>query len=227
MDTTTKLPHEGHVPSLPGRTNTGEKYITRAINGPAGHGLESASYDVFSGGNTRTNLPRAHFSDTSEGFFDAITYRDAILAGRKFERTSSSRRRALLTNEQLDALRTSPQRPVYTRAEPDLPWQECEELVEADLRATYPFAFVFIAKNVPGFGSDLGVAFPNDEYWFVEVKKAHTNLTRNEYLRAMEQGESYVIALVNKNREITYIHNPRDTGKFEEQLSVTYKWSAS
>jgi len=116
---------------------------------------------------------------------------------------------------------------VYTRAEPDLPWQECEELVEQDLRDKYPHAFVFVAKSIPGFGSDLGVAFDDGEYWFVEVKKAHTNLTRNEYLRAMEQGESYVIALVNKDRQITYIRNPRDTGKFEEQISVTYKWSAS
>ena len=75
-----KLPHEGHVPTLPGRTNTSERYITFSHDENR-ESLRAPRYIVFTGGNTRTRLPVRAFQCSLEGFFDAIAYRDEILGG--------------------------------------------------------------------------------------------------------------------------------------------------
>lgn len=81
------LPHEGHVPTLPGRSNTGERHIyyLAARRLPSGSGCGS-EYLVggmgTSGGKiSQKNGLARYFPDTSEGFAAAIVYRDAVLNG--------------------------------------------------------------------------------------------------------------------------------------------------
>jgi len=80
----TKLPHEGHVPTLPGRTNTGERYINfnrRGTHKTGSTAPSGSTYRAFGSGNLpgRAGPPR-EFIPTLDGFIAAITYRDAILA---------------------------------------------------------------------------------------------------------------------------------------------------
>lgn len=83
-----KLPHENRVPTLAGRTNTGERYVS--LRSPATPGKRAPYsrpvYHVsvgtsphFSG--EHTDRRRQFFNATPEGFAAAIIYRDAVLEG--------------------------------------------------------------------------------------------------------------------------------------------------
>ena len=74
------LPHEGHVPTLPGRTNTGERYVSFKDKHGAGHAGAEYRY------HPKPDVT-VHFAPTTEGFAAAIAYRDAVLAGLPAERT--------------------------------------------------------------------------------------------------------------------------------------------
>jgi hypothetical protein len=84
-----KLPHEDHVPTLPAKTSTGEKYISfqraRPRNGQ-NRGPSDQQYLVFPGSHSsRGSTRQRSFRATNEGFWTAIKYRDAVLAEQVFE----------------------------------------------------------------------------------------------------------------------------------------------
>ena len=83
-------PHEGHRASLPGRTLTGEKYITSTAFSPYCQG--GAFYLVFSGagvGHPKRSAPHGRqrwFPYTTAGFRRAIAYRDGMLLNERLGR---------------------------------------------------------------------------------------------------------------------------------------------
>lgn len=77
-----KLPHEGHIPTLPGKSNTGERYIYY-YSKDQNHGSQYLVGGTGTAGGkiSQKNGLARYFRSTSEGFTAAIAYRDSVLSG--------------------------------------------------------------------------------------------------------------------------------------------------